>query len=118
MNYARVDKDSRQHDVPEQHDDGSPATAATAREYAESRRRITELLDAKPGTSVLIFRAPTDKEPDEPARIQGSEEQTRFSIAKHMDEKQLSQSEPGSSWWSESNCCYHAGPQARQGSPP
>ena len=93
--HARINEDSRQHDVSGQQDDGSTATATTAREYADSRRRVTELLGVKPGTFVLTFRAPADEEPNEPTRIQESEEQNRFSIANHVDKKQACQGGPG-----------------------
>ena len=57
---TRINEDLGQHDVSGQQDDGSTATAATAHEYADSRRRMTELLEAKPGTFVITFRAPAD----------------------------------------------------------
>ena len=61
-----INKDLRQHDDSGQQDDGSTATGAAAQEHADSRRRMTELLEVKPGTFVFTFRAPADEEPDEP----------------------------------------------------
>ena len=69
-------------------DDDAKAAAAAVHKRAESRRRVTELLDAKPDTFVLTFQTPIDKESDETARIRESKDERRFSIAKHVDEKQ------------------------------
>ena len=51
---ARLNEDSKQHDVSEESHDDSKAATAEANESAESRRRVTELLDAKLGTFYLL----------------------------------------------------------------
>ena len=91
----RISENSAQHDVPGQQDDGSTVPTATAQEQTDSRRRVTELLEAKPGTFAFTFRAPYDDEPDVPARIQESNEQNRFSLAQHVDERPAGNGEPG-----------------------
>ena len=53
---ARLDEDSTQDNVPGEQDENSKAADATTAARAESRRRISELLDAKPSTPVLTFR--------------------------------------------------------------
>ena len=63
---TRINEDLQQHDVSGQQDDDLTAQAAASQEHTDSRQRMAELLEAKPGTFVFTFRAPTDDEPDEP----------------------------------------------------
>ena len=55
MVKARLDEDPTQDGVLGEQDEVSRATAATAAARTESRQRISELHDAKPGTPVLTF---------------------------------------------------------------
>ena len=91
----KIGENSTQHDVSGQRDDGPTVSPATAQERTDSMRRVTELLEAKPGTFVFTFRAPYEHEPDEPTRIQESNERNRFSISKHVDERPAGNGEPG-----------------------
>ena len=52
---TRINKDSQQHDVSEQQDDGSIAPAAAAQEQTDPRQRMTELLEAKPALLCSLF---------------------------------------------------------------
>ena len=60
-------EDQARVDVIDEQDGASRAEAAAAAAVAKSRRKIGELLDAKPGTSAITFRSLNEDKDAEPA---------------------------------------------------
>jgi hypothetical protein len=87
---ARLDEDSTQDNVPGEQDENSKAADATTAARAESRRRFSELLDAKPGAPVLTFRPPTEDGDAELRCVRESDDNTRYSIANTLMGSSLS----------------------------
>ena len=74
MVKARLTADPMLDNVLDGQDEDSKAAAAAATALAESRRRICELLEAKPGTPVLTFWTPTEDEDAELLHVRESDE--------------------------------------------